>query len=83
MANRTITRPGGGETRLGTTRTGALENVLTLNSPIGQGSYLAVQDTAGVTWYLSVDVNGKVRVYSALPVGTQQASTGTIVGTQS
>lgn len=43
-------------------------------------SFIKLQDTAGVPYWLGVDTAGKVRVYTALPGSPN--SDGTKVGTQ-
>ena len=83
MANATLTRPGAGETRLGTTRDGALESQTLQQSPIGTASCFAMQTTAGVTYYLWVDTTGDLRIYTARPVGAEAQSIGVVVGSQS
>ena len=43
-------------------------------------AYLSLQSENGTTWYLHADIEGNIRVHSAVPV---TGSNGTVVGTQS
>lgn len=78
MPDRGVTRPASNETRIGSRRAGAGNGVLMLDAPSSSGSILALQDTAGVTWYFWADTSGNLRRASAIPANLNTG--GTVVG---
>lgn len=79
MPNRTDKIPmESGESRTGSRRH---QGMWFIESAVGFASMLAMNDSAGVTWYLWFDTTGDVRIANAVPTDFQ--ANGAVVGGQS
>lgn len=75
------TRPISNESRMCTDRPGAGNGILTILTPSGSVSIIAMYDTGGTARYLWFDTTGDLRTGSSIP--TAPNSDGTVVGSQS